>query len=322
MSLKPIFIFSAPRSGSTLLQRVLATHSQITTASEPWVLLPLLSPLYGQLPAPGARDPLIHEALEDFIAELPNGENDYRAAVRACAMELYRHAAPADVNYFVDKTPLYHLIADEIFSTFPDGRFLFLFRNPLSVLASCVQLFDDGRWEVARYHMALFHSFACLVPAAVRYGTRSLVVRFEDLVSGDEGHWRQIIDYLQLPWEPEVLEQFGEVHLRGRKGDPAGTRTYSALSHEPVDKWRATVSNPLRRAWCSRYLHWLGRDRLAVMGYDLADLQRQLADTGRGSAYTADDARRMTASVVRECAKARLPRYSSRASTWRALLRP
>ena len=106
MSLKPIFIFSAPRSGSTLLQRVLATHSQITTASEPWVLLPLLSPLYHRLPAPGARDPLIHEALEDFIAELPNGQNDYRAAMRACAMELYRQAASGEVSYFVDKTPL------------------------------------------------------------------------------------------------------------------------------------------------------------------------------------------------------------------------
>ena len=57
MSIRPIFIFSAPRSGSTLLQRVLAAHTQVATASEPWILLPLLSPLYDHIPGAGGRSP-------------------------------------------------------------------------------------------------------------------------------------------------------------------------------------------------------------------------------------------------------------------------
>jgi hypothetical protein len=321
MTIRPIFIFSAPRSGSTLLQRVLGAHSQIATASEPWLLLPLLSPLYDALPAPGPRDPLIREALEDFIAELPSGLEDYRSAIRQSALALYRRAAGPDATCFLDKTPLYHLIVDEIVATFPDARFLFLFRNPLSVIASCVQLFDDGRWEVARYHMALFQSFANLVPVADRYRRRSLTVQFEDLVTGDETRWRSIVEYLELPWEPQILEQFGQVELRGRMGDPTGTGSYMAFSREPVDKWRSTISNPLRRAWSARYLEWLGRDRLAVMGYDLEQLKDELRNAGGGHEQLLDDARRLTASVVREVIKARLPRYSSRASTWRALLR-
>jgi hypothetical protein len=285
------------------------------------VLLPLLEPLYDNLPAPGARDPLIHEAINDFIATLPERTDDYRAAVREFAVRLYHRTARDDAMYFVDKTPLYHLIADEIFATFPDGRFVFLFRNPLSVVASCVELFDGGRWEAPRYHMALFRSFADLVPAAERYAERSLIVRFEDLVLGGEVPWQRIVDYLSLPWEPEMLDRFSAVALQGRKGDPVGTARYAALSREPVEKWRTTICNPLRRAWCMRYLHWLGADRLRTMGYGLADLERQLTETGNGAHRVWDDAARLGASLVREAVKPRFPRYASRASTWRALLR-
>jgi hypothetical protein len=321
MSVKPIFIFSAPRSGSTLLQRTLAAHQDVATASEPWLLLPMLSPLYRDLPAPSARDPLIQEALEDFMAELPNGRADYRAAIRDCALALYEAAAGGNAAYFVDKTPLYHLIVDEIVATFPEARFLFLFRNPLSVVASCVELFDHGRWEVARYHAALFQSFAYLAPASVRYASRSLTVRFEDLVTGDEMPWRRILDYLELSWDPQLIEQFSIVRLRGRKGDRTGLDAYAALTEEPIEKWRKTICNPARRAWCSRYLRWIGHDRLSMMGYDLDELQQQLRTTTGCGDRTWDDAQLMAVSVIRELVKARLPRYSSRASTWRALLR-
>jgi hypothetical protein len=158
VSLRPLFIFSGPRSGSTVVQRILASHSQVATASEPWLLLPLLAPLYDRLPAPGPRDPLVRDAVADFVGQLPRGRDDYRAAAREMALSLYAKAAQHDVAYFVDKTPPYHLIVDEVVETFPEGRFLFLFRNPLSVVASTVELFDAGRWEVTRYHMALFQS--------------------------------------------------------------------------------------------------------------------------------------------------------------------
>jgi hypothetical protein len=57
------------------------------------------------------------------------------------------------------------------------------------------------------------------------------------------------------------------------------------------------------------------------MGYDLDDLQGQLQATSPCRARIWDDGRIMAASLMRELVKARLPRFSSRASTWRALLR-
>ena len=75
--------------------------------------------------------------------------------------------------------------------------------------------------------MALFQSLADLIPASRRYSSRSLTIRFEDLVAGDDAPWRGISEYLALPWEPAMLERFADVDLRGRMGDPTGVRTYA-----------------------------------------------------------------------------------------------
>lgn len=322
VTVRPIFILSAPRSGSTLLQRVLASHPSVSTASEPWLLLPLLAPLVDGLPAPSGRERLVSIALADLIEELPERADDYRAAVRAMALELYAKLTPPPATHFVDKTPMYHLIVDELFRTFPEGLFVFLFRNPLSVLASSVELLDAGRWEVSRYHMTLFRSFADLAPACERHADRSIVVRYEDLVAGDERPWQRLFEHLELPWRPEVLSGFHRVRLRGRLGDPIGSARYRSLSAGSVDRWRDAVCNPLRRTWCARYLRWLGRDRLAAMGYDLDALCAQLRACGHSADHLFDDARRTAASLLRELVKARMPINSSRASTWRALLGP
>src|SRR5688572_7827725 len=136
MGAQPIFLFSLPRAGSTLVQRVIASHDDVHTVSEPWLLLPFLYALRTD----GARAEYWHEAgaeaLADFCGALPGGEDEYRAAVRELAERLYSAATPDGPRYFLDKTPHYHVIADEVMRTFPDAKFVFLWRNPLAALAS------------------------------------------------------------------------------------------------------------------------------------------------------------------------------------------
>ena len=77
------------------------------------------------------------------------------------------------------------------------------------------------------------------------------------------------MSYLEIDFEPAALSRFAEVRLDGRMGDPTGRQRYSALSSEPRQKWKRTLANPVRKAWCRRYLRYLGPDRLATMGYDM-----------------------------------------------------
>ena len=317
MATTPILLLSLPRSGSTLVQRVLGTHQGVATASEPWLLLPLLLPLRGDVPAPGAWQPRIHAALADFAAELPGGAAAYERVAGAAAAELYEEAA-AGAPFYLDKTPPYFLVVDEIVRALPQARLVVLWRNPLAVLASVVETFCGGRGRPQDYPTSLFGGLGRLVAAVRRHPERIHAVRYEDLVGGGLGEWRRLTAHLGFEFEPASLERFAELRLNGAMGDKSGVSAYGGLSAEPNEKWRATIANPVRRAWARRYLEWIGRERLALMGYELDELRRELDGTGSGLSGCARDATAALASIGRDAVKARIG--GGAPSAWPALL--
>ncbi len=287
---RPLFLFSLPRSGSTLAQRVLAAHDAVATASEPWLLLPFFYALRDRGLYAEYNHTSAVTALEDFCGTLPNGKQDYLAAVRGLAEGLYEKASPDGARYFLDKTPRYHLIAPDVISAFPDAGHLFLWRNPLAVAASVIETWGGGRWNLYRHKIDLYDGLENLVNAYEDNASNALAVRFEDLVTGPEASWERVFRHLDLGFDPSVLSSFSGVSLNGRKGDPTGTRRYAAVSREPLERWKTTLAGPLRKAWCRRYLRWIGRDRLKTMGYDLEDLMSEL-DAIRGRGFLSDAGR-------------------------------
>ena len=140
----PIFIFSLPRSGSTLLQRVLMSHSQIASVAEPWLMLPFCYAHKKKGVLAEYSHSVSTDAFADFINNLPNGENDYFEALNEFACTLYQKQCMNNETYFLDKTPRYYFIVPEILEIFPDAKFIFLFRNPLHVMSSIIQTWCDG----------------------------------------------------------------------------------------------------------------------------------------------------------------------------------
>jgi Sulfotransferase family len=276
MAVQPLFVFSITRSGSTLVQRVLASYDEIATVSEPWILFPHLYAQRRRGIWAEYTHYLLVDAIEDFTAQLPGGREEYRDEVRRHVLRLYdRAAGKPGARYFLDKTPPYFLIVDEVIDLFPEGRFVFLWRNPLSVAASLIE-WDAERWDPARYAENLFTGPARLVAAYSRNRERACAVRYEDLVTGGAAHWRRIMDYLGVEFRPQSLSSFGSVRLEGRMGDPTGVERYDALSTEPLTKWRHRLNTPVRKAWFARLLRWIGEERLAAMGYELDELLAEL----------------------------------------------
>jgi len=275
-SIIPIFIFSLPRSGSTLCQRVLAAHDEVATASESHILLPL----FYTLKEKGVYSEYSHaytvKGIRAFCQELPGGEADYHAEIREFVLHLYAKAAGEQARYFVDKAGAYHLIVEEIINHFPDARFIFLWRNPLAVIASLMTSWRDGKWNLYEHLIYLYDGLPKLVAACQRHADHVCMVRYEDLIIEPAGEWRRIFAYLDLQYESGFLDRFAQVHLRGDLGDQPGMRRYRKLNAEPLEKWKSTLSNPIRKAWCRRYLQFIGRERLAYMGYDLDALSAEL----------------------------------------------
>lgn len=277
--LVPVFIFSLPRSGSTLLQRILATHPAVATASEPWILLPFLyarrrNGIYAEY---GHRKAT--KAIDDFCSGIPDGEARYLDAVRELALRLYRERSGPTARYFVDKTPRYHVVSADIVRAFKDARFIFLWRNPLAVVSSMIEVWGHGRWNAYEFEFDLFDGLEALLETHELAGERAISLRYKELVAESGEIRSRVFEYLGLRIEEAQPENQHNVQLTGRMGDQAGLRAYRDLiSQESVHKWTRTLASPLRKIWCRRYLRWIGPDRLKVMGYEFEVLLRQLND--------------------------------------------
>jgi hypothetical protein len=297
MAIQPIFIFSVSRSGSTLLQRIIAAHDGVATVSEPWLLLPYA---YARkrtgVDAEYSHAKMV-EAIQDFAEELPRKDDDLRDELRDSALRLYRKAAPKDARYFLDKSPPYCLVAQEIMELFPQGKFIFLWRNPLSIIASVIETWEP--WRPTLFPGDLFTGLPRLVAAHAANAGRAHAVRFEDMLAGDEKPWRDLMAYLGIEFDPDALHRFASIELNGRTGDPTGVKRYSELSDEPRHKWKRTLVNPLRREWCRRYLNVLGEDRLAAMGYEHRQLRAEL-DAQRGTQDLLPDIGRLFLDLAKE----------------------
>jgi Sulfotransferase family len=272
-AVRPIFILSLPRTGSTLLQRILGSHEAIATASEPWFLLPSLYSLREQGVNAEYEHGVTARGVKGFAEEyLPGGVDDYRAAIHDFALDIYARASDGK-PYFLDKTPRYHHIAGELISLFQEARFIFLWRNPLAIAASWMDTWSGGRWNLDDLSADLFRGLPNLVEAYSSHEDRVASTRYEDLVARPPEEIERLLHYLELPFDATVLERFRELEMRNPAfWDPTGTRRYREITGASLAKWRTIMANPIRKAWCRRYLRWLGPERLAVMGYRLDEL--------------------------------------------------
>jgi hypothetical protein len=112
MSQRMFFVVGAPRSGTTLLMRMLNVHPDIHTRPEPHLLTPLAHLGYYAYVDKAPYDPFqAHQSVRQFVDDLPGGESTYLRALRAYSDTMYGDMlAPAGKRFFLDKTPAYGLI--------------------------------------------------------------------------------------------------------------------------------------------------------------------------------------------------------------------
>ncbi|MCU7938285.1 MAG: sulfotransferase [gamma proteobacterium symbiont of Bathyaustriella thionipta] len=265
----PVFIFSLPRAGSTLLQRIITTNKDVSSTAEPWVLLPFLYGLRKEGVYAEYSHFSVYDALQDLCKYLPNGKDDYLSAVRIAVKQIYSVSSDDGSRFFLDKTPRYSLISNDIIRMFPEGRFIFLWRNPLAIIASMVETFYDGKWDVFHSKIDLYNGIENLIKAFDSNASGVLSIRYEDLVQYPEETLEAIGEFLDIEYNKSTLSEFSNIQLKGGMGDPTGVKKYKTLSLKSLDSWQTTLASPWRKAWCRRYLHWLGKKRLSLMGYDL-----------------------------------------------------
>jgi tetratricopeptide (TPR) repeat protein len=191
-SSRPIFVVGMPRSGTTLIEQILAAHPAVHGAGE-------LS--YMGAIVDGIRDyPRGVEALEG--KELERLGQDYLARI---------HASSADSVHVVDKNPGNFVHAGLIRLILPEARIIHSRRDPVDTCLSCYsKLFNGGQaftydlTDLGRFHrdyQTLMAHWRALLPSS-----HFLEVDYEAVVDDLESEARRMLAFLELPWDPACLE--------------------------------------------------------------------------------------------------------------------
>ena len=198
----PIFIVGLPRAGSTLLEQILASHSQVDGTMELPNIIALAHRLNGRrFVQEEARYPAI-------LAELSAERLQGFAEAFIEQTRFHRRGAP----HFIDKMPNNFMHIGLIHLILPKAKIIDARRHPMACCFSGFkQLFADGQeftygqQEIARYYrgyVALMEHWDRVLPGKV------LRVHYEHVVADLEGQVRRILDFLGLPFEANCLDYY------------------------------------------------------------------------------------------------------------------
>lgn len=193
----PIFIVGQPRTGTTLVERIITSHSQVHSAGE----LKQFGTSIRRLT--NYREPTRYSAkLARLAAEL-DCEKLGKAYMATTAK--MRGSLPR----FVDKLPPNYLYLPLILKALPKAKIIHLTRNPMDAcFASFKQLFADAyphsydQAEMARHHARYYRLMALW---RERFAGRFFDIAYEDTARDLEPNARALIEYLELPWEDACL---------------------------------------------------------------------------------------------------------------------
>jgi tetratricopeptide (TPR) repeat protein len=227
---RPIFIVGLPRTGTTLVERIISSHSQVQAGGE----LPALSQAIGI-----AMNPLTGGAarsFREFAANLPLLDAE-TIARQYLALTRPQRGSRARL---VDKQPTNFFYCALILRAFPHAHIVHVTRRPLAACYAIYKTRFDAGFPFA-YDLDELADFYAGYRRLMAHWHRVLPERildlaYEDIVGAQEATTQRLLEYLELPFEPACLD----FHL---SPEPTTNRASSLQVRQPlydtsVDLWK------------------------------------------------------------------------------------
>lgn len=257
----PIFIIGQPRTGSTLIERMLAAHPDIHAAGELQyfgrALRQLATRSARRMIAPPADTEVRSVVGHSTAARLPGGLDAVLVTETASvpSTELGRAyleaVAPVrgDRARFIDKLPGNFVHVPHILAALPRARIVHVTRDPLDAcFASFKQLFADAyphsydQGEQAR-HFVRYHTL--MAHWREQFPGRFLDLAYEDVIAAPEMTARRLLEYLDLPWNDACLDFHAQ---RGAVATASAVQVREPVHARSVDRARVfgAALDPMR----------------------------------------------------------------------------
>jgi len=227
----PFFLLGFPRSGTTLLDRMLSAHPEVLSIEEQETLV---------------------DAHRDFVMA-PDGMERLRElteTTRAGYVDAYRRrvadATGRAAPVILDKLPLHSIFLPVIAALFPGARVIMVVRDPRDVCLSCfMQRFElntamahflDLEMTAEYYRVVMGLALDSLDRLPVRHRQ----VKYEDLVTAPEPILRDLVSFMGLGWDAAILE-----YRSGVEGSRIDTPSYRQVARplyaSSIGRWRRYV---------------------------------------------------------------------------------
>ncbi|MGC9953364.1 MAG: sulfotransferase [Rhizomicrobium sp.] len=243
------FLVGFPRSGTTLLENVLASNPAIVSLEEKEVLVD------------SVRAFLANERGRDRLETLGGEELEkYR---RLYWTRVEQHGVNVAGKVFVDKQPLTSIKLPVIVKLFPGAKILFAIRDPRDVVLSCFRrqfMLNPSMYEfltiegAARFYAAVMHLSALY---REKFGLAWHVVRHESVVDDFEAETGKVCDFLGVEWTEE-MRQFTQRAKARPIATPSAVQVARGLNREGVGQWRNYAKElepalPFLKPWIEQF---------------------------------------------------------------------
>lgn len=248
-SAEPIFVVGLQRSGSTLVEQILASHPEIEGTSE----LMVMQQLWAETAQAAATSGM---AMRDYLLAMPPSE---RSALGARYLERSRPFRLLGKAKFVDKLPANWMQTGFIRLILPNARIVDARRHPMACGFSNFQQHYatgvhfayslDSIGTFYRDYLRLMRHFAAIDPA----GTH-LVVN-ERLIEQTEREVRELLDFVGVPFAPECLAFH---RTRRAVNTPSAEQVRRPINRDGMDHWKhyAAWLGPLEEALGPALADW------------------------------------------------------------------
>jgi len=252
---RPVFIVSAPRSGSTLLRLILDAHPRLAVPPPDW-LFDLVYPYmysYGDLRKPAnllalAEDMLATPTVGKWPIK-PAPVNLVAAAAEPTFAGLYaalhrEYAQTEGKPRWGEKTPRNSFWMDDIRALFPDAQFVHIVRDGRD---QAIDISDSMLWPYSVYsgaylwqrYVLSIRDFARELPAGAY-----LEIRYEDLCTAPEPTIRKLCEFIGEPFDDRMLSPHDTPSARAWSTHPLHAKTSRPISTEYCGMYRTRLPEP------------------------------------------------------------------------------
>lgn len=225
----PVFILGMPRTGSTLADRILSSHSEVESVGELMCFKRAVEELCG-----GQNQP---DFFASFFSQAP-GQLPY-ADIGRRYLEMLSPLT-GESRYFIDKMPMNYAFVGLIARALPRARFIHTVRNPMDTcFSNYKQMFGEGYYGYS-YDLEQLAAHYKLYRELMAFWRRQIPGRiydlhYEELVTNTESEVRQLLNWLDLEWQPDCLA----FHRNsGAVNTASVSQVRQPIYRGSVEKWR------------------------------------------------------------------------------------